>query len=346
MNAEVQDTRYLTGVRGIAAFLVFFTHFSGGGLGFLTPNIGKVVAFGKFGVVVFFVLSAFTLALSISKSEKFSYPSYLKKRFLRIVPLYLFLLIATLALTRVNLQHSIDLIIRQITFSDLFNMWYRGSVIGASWTLAIEVFFYLLIPFIFFGFKKYRGIILSAIILSFIIYLLSFKYLLLPYYNIGSIDGTQHFSVERYVFPYVIGIALFFFIDKLKGIKFNNIFVGLYLIFPFIFSYLTANDDFTAIAFVTIWTLGLIVIGNSGNKIIDTIFNNRAVHFLGLISYSFYLIHAIALQMLPKDMPQLQLTLIAFVVTMICSTFTYYVIEKPFIALAKKSFRRNKEVNI
>lgn len=122
------NTLFLTGLRGYSALAVFLIHSGGGGLKFF-GNLGyKWVDLGKYGVISFFVLSALTLAMSISRSRKFSYSHYLLRRFARIFPMYSIVIIVFWWLGGLNDYQSIFGIPARDTY-DLFthltflNLW-------------------------------------------------------------------------------------------------------------------------------------------------------------------------------------------------------------------------------
>lgn len=85
-------------MRGYAALSVFFIHANGFGLRQLSPYLDRLVDFGKYGVVAFFVISAFTISASLDLSDKFSFFKYRLRRLLRVAPMYYIVLIVAFAL--------------------------------------------------------------------------------------------------------------------------------------------------------------------------------------------------------------------------------------------------------
>src|SRR5580704_9869545 len=76
-------------LRGLAAFAVMFHHFTASAFGHGCPI--NLVDLGKVGVASFFVISGFVLPYSLSRAEytSASYPTFLKKRLIRLEPPYL-----------------------------------------------------------------------------------------------------------------------------------------------------------------------------------------------------------------------------------------------------------------
>ena len=104
-----------------------------------------VFSFDK-GVDVFFILSAYLLysqlLIEISKTGKVSLSNFFKRRFFRIYPLFF------LALVLYSIP-KIDELFPNIIYNLLFiNNFIRSSLIPVGWTLAFEVQFYIVLPFL------------------------------------------------------------------------------------------------------------------------------------------------------------------------------------------------------
>ena len=85
----------LTGVRAVAAFMVYMHHFNP----FKTEIVGKNIHYFfdgfHIGVTLFFVLSGFLIAHRYFDDVDFEFKSYLQKRIARIYPMYFILTSAT-----------------------------------------------------------------------------------------------------------------------------------------------------------------------------------------------------------------------------------------------------------
>lgn len=144
----------LTGVRAIAAFLVFIHHFNpfqkGEGVsGFFY----KVANEFHIGVSLFFVLSGFLIALRYYGTQQWSvawWQQYLRNRVARIYPMYF--LITTLTFATLWYQGGSSILpmwLINITFLRGFFDDYKYSGIGQGWTLTVEECFYLFAPMAF-----------------------------------------------------------------------------------------------------------------------------------------------------------------------------------------------------
>lgn len=141
----------LTGIRALAAYLVYIHHFIGANVenpGFL----GRVLGEGHVGVTVFYVLSGFLIAWRYEeqlKSGALGLGTYFRNRFAKIIPLYWLLLTITL----LGFYPPVDggHILAQYTLFKGFIPSLLFSGIPQSWSLTVEETFYALAPLIFLG---------------------------------------------------------------------------------------------------------------------------------------------------------------------------------------------------
>ena len=144
MAGKLYSVQYL---RGLAALLVVVAHASEHPL---ADPIYLQARLGEFGVYLFFVISGFIM-VAISGSGPFSALEFLKRRAIRIVPLYWIFttLAALLALALPALFKSTVFTVPHYAQSMLFIPHEAPGRGGASpllslgWTLNYEVFFYL-----------------------------------------------------------------------------------------------------------------------------------------------------------------------------------------------------------
>lgn len=145
----------LTGLRAIAAYMVFVHHFSG----IIPDYLGRTVqAMGRelhIGVTIFFVLSGFLIYHRYGQIERLSvnwFKAYYRNRFARIYPMYFLLLLLTYTFTHFPGPKETFL-----NFSLFKGFWdkYKFSGIAPAWSLTVEECFYLSAPFIFLFIGKF-----------------------------------------------------------------------------------------------------------------------------------------------------------------------------------------------
>lgn len=149
----------LTGVRAIAAFLVFFHHHPTRYL-----VVGPLLLWWELhiGVTLFFVLSGFMITWRYDRRgapESFV-RSYFVNRFARIYPLYLALVIPTMLLGGVR---SLPAWLSNLTIFTCFE-----TGIPQAWSLRVEECFYLCAPLIFLGWRRNPGLplVIAAAVLA------------------------------------------------------------------------------------------------------------------------------------------------------------------------------------
>lgn len=160
MKQERVQLKPLTSLRFVAAMWVFSFHlylFHGGKA---PAFIDRILLAGPVGMSFFFVLSGFILALTAKGTDPLlSFKHYAARRFARIYPIYLVILLLSWPLigfaealgpspARSATAHAIaDLTLTNAWFPQLFS---GGLIREGSWSLSVEVFFYATFPFIFF----------------------------------------------------------------------------------------------------------------------------------------------------------------------------------------------------
>mgnify|MGYP003347660301 CR=1 FL=1 len=160
LKPELSDS--LHSIRFVAAGLVFIYHLVP------LPRLGApVTAFelfaggGYLGVTVFFVLSGFLISYRYRETFQTltiaSYLYFLIKRFARIYPLYLLLLILTVQKTG-----DTENLLASVTLTQGFSAEVFAINIGQTWSLTVEFLFYLLAPFIFFSCRSWTALTLLA----------------------------------------------------------------------------------------------------------------------------------------------------------------------------------------
>lgn len=257
-----KNFKWISSLRGIGAFLVFFSH-----LPITFPNdLGFII--GRIGVVIFLMMSGY---LAVGSRFKYTRKEYLFNRFVRMYPVYWVLLII------ITLLSSDISIVRFLTNITLFSKFMgQPEIIGASWMMPIQIVFFVIIAFFS---KKSISIILkgnSSLIINKYIY----------YWGVIAII----LAILRMVFekPFPVALALLIIIaflgviyryDKLKNfIKCLILFEFILLISVYI-AYPNGSSYFIA------YNLGIFIFIIADYKNINFMLANK----LGKISFTFFL---------------------------------------------------------
>jgi peptidoglycan/LPS O-acetylase OafA/YrhL len=147
--------RYLDALRGLAALWVVVIHVA------MMPQprlelpswFDIYVTKGVMGVELFFVVSAFSLCLSMPRHSGEERPllGFALRRFFRIAPLFYLMIIVTAFFNPANFAYNWTSIAANMLF--IFNFvpghGYQTSVVLAGWTIGVEMVFYLIFPFVY-----------------------------------------------------------------------------------------------------------------------------------------------------------------------------------------------------
>lgn len=173
---------YVDALRGVAILLVIFTHF-----GQWVPKDSlffAVAPLGKYGVQLFFVMSAFTLCHSLNrmpKFDKYSYASFMARRWFRIAPMY-YLAIPLYFIISVMFWNQTDPVgftpIGDYTISHvLFHLflvhgWVPSCfnyVVPGGWSIGCEFIFYSIFPFLFLWARRKATVLLYLCVVAFLV---------------------------------------------------------------------------------------------------------------------------------------------------------------------------------
>lgn len=284
----------IQGLRALAFILVFLFH--------LKP---EWFPGGFLGVDVFFVISGYlisTIVINQINGDKFSLGSFYEKRIKRIVPAYLMMLLAVaVAGYFLYLPTDVGALRGTLFRSALFvsNALFASgeSYFGAqshenpllhTWSLAIEMQFYLFLPLflLLFTRRKYLLHLVVGLILVFTGYS-SWQIL------VNDAKTPMYFSLLARIPEFLIGTL--FSLLSLKNINLTRIrgalaasvgVVGL-IVSSFL---ITSESGFPGfLALVPCISLGLILI--SSENVITGFFSSRPMVLIGQWSYSLYLWH-------------------------------------------------------
>ena len=146
----------LTGIRAIAAYLVFFHHYA------RTPQVSgplwRFLGEGHVGVTLFYVLSGFLITYNYSQKVDLGrgfWFRYVSRRVGRIYPLYFFLLALTYVVMALeNAPPTGKQVLLNVTLWKGFFDSFKFDGISPSWSLTVEETFYFLAPFLFLAVRR------------------------------------------------------------------------------------------------------------------------------------------------------------------------------------------------
>ena len=276
-------------LRGFSVLLVFLYHL-------------KVPGFenGFLGVDIFFVLSGFLMAIL---AEKVSPSEFYAKRLKRLLPAYFVVVlvstVAVIALTiPVDSNQRLDRIFYDLVGLSNFAFWAENSYFSNSefkpllnfWSLAVELQFYLLAPFLLPFLHKRKFILILVIATSF----------LLSMALITVSPKTSFYMLPTRLWEFLFGAFAAWFAVKNGQNKFTSalVFIAVCILLAVIFFYplvqdslsiLTAHPSVAALI-VVLSTTTIIALGLDKLLSTDTKFAKILIR-IGDYSYSIYLVH-------------------------------------------------------
>jgi peptidoglycan/LPS O-acetylase OafA/YrhL len=333
----------LDGLRGIFALLVVAHHHNAFKDSIFYNNF--FVKNSDLFVDFFFVLSGFVIALNyfnrIESKEDFF--KFLKKRFVRLYPLLFFTEIVFLVFNIVGdfsdyknvndlgLGYYFSTVLDTLTFMGSTPVF--GSWIGLNypaWSISAEMISYVVFGLILLTFQQNRTKVFVITTIMCAVFIISKGNYMLAY-DYGFIRG---------IFCFCLGIFTY-------NVLQNNTFHLSSMEIPFLIAVILAmyvvhhyHLNLWKIVFPFLFAVGVIIFCSS-TGLVTKMLLTKPFQYLGRISYSIYLNHAIVLILLnvilfrvfklPHTEPMIGLSLlISMVFTIIYSHFTYEWIEKRF----------------
>jgi len=288
----------MEGLRAYAVILVFFVHFMSlyfdryRGINLDSYGIDKANSIADllgyylwashYGVDIFFLLSGFLIFKMVTRPD-FRYLTFLSKRLLRLYPAFLFAICLQLLYSMFFWREKFDpsTIAENLFFLNGITELKVKPILVPTWSLAYEWIFYIAFPLLAFWFARSRKvtfvhIIAIALIFMLILTPIGAHYLRFVMFFVGAtLACMPPKPFERWIQRIPDGpvIAAMVLVNMIFAFDQNLYF----FIWPF------AVTSFLMVARVIY-----------GQGILNRIFCLRPLRALGNLSYSFYLLHALA----------------------------------------------------
>ncbi len=334
-------------LRGVASMLVVLLHITVNyEVNFGHKYLYNIFKFGFSGVDIFFVLSGFII--SYANFHHLQQPAaigkFLKRRFIRIFPIY-WLIITIFLILQLSLpsfyQTHFDIGLTNVLKTYLL---LPGHIMlnGVSWTLTNELFFYLLFSVaLIIPNKKYSFFLLIA----YFIFLILFSITAPVVTNVNPYIGMLFFPMN---IEFFLGVFIVIIINRLSKKWIYPLLVSGILLF--LTSAYLSNNGVTVVSSSSNLALNrvllfgipsfLIILALVKMELGKTINMHNIFLRLGDASYSIYLIHLPFVAAFFKVLAKFSISnsLVLFLLTcflciIICTAaiFIYHKIEKPLI---------------
>ncbi len=352
----------MEGVRGWAVLLVFFVHFHGAFGKYVSPGsplfhvsefLGNV---GGTGVDLFFVISGYLIYGAVIRS-KFNYARFLRRRVQRIYPTFLCVFLIYIGLwifssdDNFKFHGTIGQTAAYVAQNLLLlpGMFRLRAMIVVAWSLSYEMFFYLVLPLVLAVTGMRRSS--RTVRVSFFLALIAVGILISPLLAhprirlIGFLFGIVLFEVEEgfrsrssklanlmVLGAYLCGLGLIFAIEKTSVIP-----------DPIVAPLTSVIAGVTSFAFCGFCF--------HGGGLLSRALSWGPLRALGNMSYSYYLIHALAIGVVRQIIQRLVqpgdhvlvflgLLLAALAASWVASSLLFIAIERPLsIDVGRKGVR-------
>lgn len=362
-----ENIKYLPAVdhlRAFAAMLILVYH----GVGALTSKIVysdgnpldhwvftsnplySVIIEGHTAVGLFMVLSGFIFTYGAFNRE-ISYSSFIRNRFLRIFPLFIFLTVVGSYIYQGN-YNFLSMLQSVFLFSSLPGSLNIGSFSAMFWSISVEFMFYLIFPFLLTIFQRHgTGKLLQILLIMIIFKIIAF---LLG----ANIRDVSYWTIVGRLDQFILGMiaAKIFIKCDLNKIKWVFILASSFIAIVLMHFILNKLGGWPVVAFWkvfwpsiegSVWSIFLISYVKLFRE--NKNFLQRALSKIGEMSFSIYLIHYIVLVIIrdhgwffnfvnlsPLKNSLISSIIIIMPIVFIISVLTYNNIEKPFLQLRKR----------
>jgi peptidoglycan/LPS O-acetylase OafA/YrhL len=380
-DATKSHLRGLDGLRGLAALAVFGVHYNqivdvdvqAGPFDFYLLLVN-----GEYGVALFFILSGLLLSQPFWKSILYQadWPdvkTYVIRRLARILPAYYLALTALIILAGYwrHPEAWTDILLH---YSFLFNYveFSIFSINAPFWTLAVEVQFYCLLPFLFLFLRR-----LSPLTIAIILLLLSTIFYGLHYWLVSSVDKIIAWpgsNVLTWIRPYgavvthsllahlphfLIGVMCGGLLLYLKNSQPHNtdrsnyryeiiFWVSLVAVLILLATELGASIQIPygryGLPLVPL-LLGAMILSATFTRGASFILESKPLRALGALSYGIYIYHLPVLRFVDQTMMQNGMdaqqhwgyfAIIALFLSLLAAMFSFFLVEKPVLKLVHR----------
>ncbi len=345
-------------------------------------DLGAIFINGWVGVDLFFVLSGFLISShllqSFEKRQSFGdvLRSYLPRRFFRIVPVYYFvLMLAVLGLFPFYpYPESTD----GIGFRALYHLafmqdYWPSDIVVVFWSLAIEIKFYLLAPFLIYGLLKLKDARVQAAVL---VALIVSQPLMRGAFAPNAAGFEDYFLNVRTSFHLcldgllmgTLAAALWHSQGIREVLSRRSVAAGLFFLGVLVFLGLSVSGplvDLGVSGFDKTWLVTVIsasftamLLGLMGGAPGHKLFCGRGLSFIALISYSLYLVHLpllylaevmaarfVDFEAMSEGWSYVIYLPVFMALCVFVATGLYVFIEKPFIDWSKRKYGRKVSVD-
>jgi peptidoglycan/LPS O-acetylase OafA/YrhL len=345
----------LDGLRAVSFFFVFIAHSN-----FFVPFVSGVP--GGFGVTVFFYLSGFLITtlmrVELESTGAFSVRNFYLRRALRILPPFYLVLFLAIVLTLLGVLpgrlNSGAVLAQSLHFSNYWFIWngYEGAPVGTVpyWSLAVEEHFYLVFPLLYLGLNRWlsrRG--QAGALWALCAVICAWRFVLVLVFHV--IEDRTYMASDTRVDSILFGCALALAMNPVLDRQSGSDRLWKWVLFPAGLALLLVTFTYRAPWFretvrYSLQGLALTPVFVSAIRFPTwwpfRALNARPVAFIGVLSYSLYLVHESAVLALFYWLPSMRATpraTLAFAIALAVALLIHHFVETPCARIRKRLAR-------
>lgn len=349
----------LTFTRFIAAMAIVVYHFGRVVPPFNDQHFTSLVHHANLGVSYFYILSGFVMMIAYYRKD----PSpvtpmvYYKSRIARIYPVYFIALLLVVCYYALRSLHTSPVALL-LSLPGL-QAWYPPSALQLNypgWSISVELFFYLLFPWLFnrlylrYSFNK---LLIWIIVIWFLSQLFFNAVLHSSFYR----DFPSNRANALFYFPlmhlneFLVGNMAGLFVIRNKNLRFKNSDIFILLLALIMLFLVNANLPVNFHnGLLAIFIVPFLILLSLSKGLFSTIGSSKALQFLGEISYGIYILQVPVYLYCYELFTRLGLKNYTVVFYLYCfmlvatSAVFYKMVEKPLRDRIKNNAGRNKIV--
>jgi len=310
MHQESSPTRMRTFdfLRGLAIIGVIVVHTSQ-----IFPSqiilIDSAASLGRFGVQLFYFISALTMChmWKIREGEKSPVKNFYIRRFFRIAPLFWIAIPLYISINGLGKSYwapeGVNILQIFLTATFLHGFWPNtiNSVVPGGWSIAVEMSFYVIFPFLVLNIKK-RDVYLQLAIITWIFNVLIFRDCALDFlgnhYNTNSTSIVNEFLHLNFINQapiFLLGCYIHSILNNQPG-KTEIFLLAAWILLAASLKYFCRTEGFGFLA-------AYMAIGIFVYACIKANLKFKSIEKIGKSSYAIYLVHFLVLHYLHEVTP-------------------------------------------
>ncbi len=363
----------LDGLRGLACLLVFGVHFNQiaqvkAEFGYF--DLSRFLENGNIGVALFFSLSGMLLSLPFwrAKLTGANHPdvsNYFINRIARILPAYYVCLLSLALLNQLwTKEQGIAILGLHLLMALNFTEWSIFAINPPFWTIAVEMQFYLLLPLVFFAFRRLSPQISVALFIGIGLLGYMLTYFLATSQNAvpeqAAISPILQYSLLAHLPHFILGIlAARFFLaitENNSAVRRFSALISWFCLIATLLVMSTPIDEWLKIPYghynlpyIPI-LLSLLICTAPFAKSLKSILESAPLRILGLLSYGIYIYHLPILSFTAKIFKKMDYLpgshaalffLASISLTIVISLASLVFVESPFLRWKNKLQKRS-----